>query len=1219
MDKRILKLTFSIIITAGILCLGSFAQAEGEEFIVGGTGSRYTTSSYSSLSSAIRIDNDIILHEFQQYIRMYADSTQRAVILEWTGSGEPSNTTDWQVVFDRDLGAKPVGVGAQWYSSGQINVNLYAGNWYVCSIYIPTGVNRTWYRSSSGEYNEFSWGLARANYIRDNQYSPTGTLHAVKMADSRLMHMKYFVGSANVPTTPEISYSPASFSFVSVEGGANPNEQALEISNSGIGELNWEVNSNADWLTLNPATGVTTSEVDAVTLTVDASGLSVGTYSAAITIDAPGASNTPQNISVNLTIDPANTAGQEYTVGNTGSRYTTSSFTSLSSAIRVDSNITLHEFKQYIRMYTDSTQRAVILKWTGAGEPSNATDWQVVLDRDLGAKSADVGAQWYSSGQINVNLYAGNWYVCSIYIPTGTARTWYRSSFREYNEFSWGLARANYIRDNQYPPGGRLNAVKMTDARLMHMKYFISSGSLPLSSEIGHSPESLEFTGFEGGLNPDAQVLELFNSGAGIMNWEVSSDVDWLVLDPTNGITTNEIDTVVVSTDITGLSSGAHNATITITAAGASNTPQTIPVSLILDPVIYIGLDNWHARTDTADWNDSRGIAAVEKDAANDELILHTDFTWEPYYQGKGEVYIYTGDIPDLGQDMSARSLIMEVFIPVGFIADPSSPEHLRLFFKSADNWESTYGIWKKLDYNAEGTWVTVEFDPMSDPAAWKNAAFDPTRVWELGLSITKGSGQYCDSGIRIRNARIIETNQVFPEVPVPTSTPPLDIAEFINSSGRNLRWDEFNYGWCVGRFPSIWGTGTDGGFSNPAIKANFESDLLILKQQGISTIRIMSLFADLRTAILQDAQGNFILDGSGSLQFDDKVYDDVKAFIDALKNTEMNAVVCLFDFRVADDIEIEGPRGGTWLVGEHPEIFTNSSIQDSFMNLFSEFFNRIYAETDGINDVVLFWEVMNEPEACCAVKFDQVKAFHQRFFELMRANMSGAVITTGSLTIDSAFTFWKNDVDVIAIHRYPGIEEVDLLDPVGNYGFGSKPVFWTEFGDPNTTISEVLDRVHSSGYNGILFWDDSNFLFSEDEYHEWVLEKTGEYYWGGSLSEMVITAGYFATVSVCNDIAKVAHPNMGPAYANDPEYYDFYSLDLITGVLTKRSWVYNQFIGPMGTTTEYVPTDVSNYVSCLSEMLAKVNYVFDSTSDSAEKALLQLLIDYLIFVQSQL
>ena len=42
--------------------------------------------------------------------------------------------------------------------------------------------------------------------------------------------MKYFVGSANVPTSAEISYSPASFSFVSVEGSANPNEQRLAIA-----------------------------------------------------------------------------------------------------------------------------------------------------------------------------------------------------------------------------------------------------------------------------------------------------------------------------------------------------------------------------------------------------------------------------------------------------------------------------------------------------------------------------------------------------------------------------------------------------------------------------------------------------------------------------------------------------------------------------------------------------------------------------------------------------------------------------------------------------------------------------------------------------------------------------------------------------------------------------------------------------------------------------
>jgi len=68
--------------------------------------------------------------------------------------------------------------------------------------------------------------------------------------------------------------------------------------------LSWSVNSNVDWLDLEPASGTST----AVTVSVDITGLAADTYSATITISAPGATNTPQTASVTLTVNPAGPA-----------------------------------------------------------------------------------------------------------------------------------------------------------------------------------------------------------------------------------------------------------------------------------------------------------------------------------------------------------------------------------------------------------------------------------------------------------------------------------------------------------------------------------------------------------------------------------------------------------------------------------------------------------------------------------------------------------------------------------------------------------------------------------------------------------------------------------------------------------------------------------------------------------------------------------------------
>lgn len=100
-------------------------------------------------------------------------------------------------------------------------------------------------------------------------------------------------------TDPIIAAHPQSFFFMAEEGGANPADQILNITNGGEGILNWAVGDNASWLTMSPESGTGSG---AATLSVNITGLVVGTYNASITITAPGALNTPQTVPVTLEV-----------------------------------------------------------------------------------------------------------------------------------------------------------------------------------------------------------------------------------------------------------------------------------------------------------------------------------------------------------------------------------------------------------------------------------------------------------------------------------------------------------------------------------------------------------------------------------------------------------------------------------------------------------------------------------------------------------------------------------------------------------------------------------------------------------------------------------------------------------------------------------------------------------------------------------------------------
>ena len=112
----------------------------------------------------------------------------------------------------------------------------------------------------------------------------------------------------------------------------------------------------------------------------------------------------------------------------------------------------------------------------------------------------------------------------------------------------------------------------------------IIGGQSP-SPTIAYSPSSLSFTATTGFTNPTSNNLGIRNSGSGALEWSVSDSGTWLELTPVSGIAIEEEeDEVKVLVDISGMSVGDYNATITISAKGATNTPQTVPVNLTIFP-----------------------------------------------------------------------------------------------------------------------------------------------------------------------------------------------------------------------------------------------------------------------------------------------------------------------------------------------------------------------------------------------------------------------------------------------------------------------------------------------------------------------------------------------------------------------------------------------------------------------------------------------------------
>lgn len=115
------------------------------------------------------------------------------------------------------------------------------------------------------------------------------------------------IGAYELQTTvipPWISIDRSTLNFSVDVVGNQTASQIFTITNRGVETLNWSISSNADWLSCTPGNGSGAAEIS-VALTPTAAALATGSHSAVITIADENAYNSPQTISVSLTVLPA--------------------------------------------------------------------------------------------------------------------------------------------------------------------------------------------------------------------------------------------------------------------------------------------------------------------------------------------------------------------------------------------------------------------------------------------------------------------------------------------------------------------------------------------------------------------------------------------------------------------------------------------------------------------------------------------------------------------------------------------------------------------------------------------------------------------------------------------------------------------------------------------------------------------------------------------------
>ena len=132
----------------------------------------------------------------------------------------------------------------------------------------------------------------------------------------------------------------------------------------------------------------------------------------------------------------------------------------------------------------------------------------------------------------------------------------------------------------------------------------------PPSPVIGFSPSELAFYAAMVGdvpiSIPASQKLQVWNTRASAMSFQLSVNADWLTLDPTSGSSggPNDIEEIDISVDTSDLEAGYHRATIEISGSGVENSPQRVPVVLTIGSSSYSSVTLYAGATTTTSGSD---------------------------------------------------------------------------------------------------------------------------------------------------------------------------------------------------------------------------------------------------------------------------------------------------------------------------------------------------------------------------------------------------------------------------------------------------------------------------------------------------------------------------------------------------------------------------------------------------------------------------------------
>lgn len=158
---------------------------------------------------------------------------------------------------------------------------------------------------------------------------------------------------------------------------------------------------------------------------------------------------------------------------------------------------------------------------------------------------------------------------------------------------------------------------------------------------IGKSQDVFDFEYLPQGTSPTEYILEIFNEGNDVLYWSITSDCNWLLLDPNTGFSAGEHGNVLLTIDANFIQLGEQSCILRISDTNAVNTPQYVNVNLdVRLPFISLSSENFNFTSVRNASDPESQILQIQNDGYD---VLHWEIT---------ENCDWLEVIPDRGQSM---------------------------------------------------------------------------------------------------------------------------------------------------------------------------------------------------------------------------------------------------------------------------------------------------------------------------------------------------------------------------------------------------------------------------------------------------------------------------------------------------------------------------------------------------------------------------------------